>query len=68
MVIVIDKLLCMEHNILKCFILFLQNLKDPLNFGFYMPPFKGRAGKFLDEERPLRDYPMDKTEPNLEVR
>ena len=29
-----------------------------MNYGLYCPPTNGRAGKFLDEERPLRDYPM----------
>lgn len=44
------------------------DLKDPLNFGFYMPPQGGRAGKFLAEERLLREYPMDKNESSLEVK
>lgn len=44
-----------------------MDIKDPLNFGFYMPPYSGRAGKFLDEERCLREYPMDRSEPFLEV-
>ncbi|XP_033102065.1 SH3 and multiple ankyrin repeat domains protein 3-like isoform X3 [Anneissia japonica] len=35
-----------------------QDVKDTLNYGFYQPPANGRAGKFLDEERLLRDYPM----------
>ena len=37
---------------------FLQELKDGLNYGLYSPPINGRAGKFLEEERPLRDYPL----------
>ncbi|XP_065054092.1 SH3 and multiple ankyrin repeat domains protein 2-like [Rhopilema esculentum] len=44
------------------------NLTDPLNYGFYMPPFKGKAGKFLDEERPLRDYPAESYGEHLEFR
>ncbi|XP_071943611.1 uncharacterized protein [Antedon mediterranea] len=36
-----------------------QDLKDTSNYGFYIPPFNGRAGKFLDEERLLKDYPMN---------
>jgi len=35
-----------------------QDLKDALNYGLYMPPMNGRAGKFLDEERLLREYPL----------
>ena len=40
---------------------------DALNFGFYQPPSGGRAGKFLDEERTLKDYPTDRTKGILEV-
>ena len=29
-----------------------------MNYGLYMPPMNGRAGKFLDEERLLREYPL----------
>ena len=36
----------------------LQDLRDGLNHGLYSPPANGKAGKFLDEERPLRDYPL----------
>lgn len=35
-----------------------QDLKDSLNYGLYCPPMNGRAGKFLDEERLLREYPL----------
>ncbi|XP_013408002.1 SH3 and multiple ankyrin repeat domains protein 3 isoform X4 [Lingula anatina] len=35
-----------------------KDLKDGLNYGLYCPPMNGRAGKFLDEERLLRDYPL----------
>ena len=38
--------------------IWLQDLRDGLNFGLYSPPMNGKAGKFLDEERPLRDYPL----------
>jgi len=44
------------------------NLVDPLNYGFYMPPLKGKSGKFLDEERPLRDYPAESYGDHLEFR
>lgn len=35
-----------------------DQLHDPLNYGFYLPPVNNRAGKFLDEERPLDDYKL----------
>lgn len=35
-----------------------QSLTDVLNYGLYLPAFNGRAGKFLDEERLLREYPL----------
>ena len=37
---------------------FSQDLKDSINYGLYCPPMNGRAGKFLDEERLLREYPL----------
>jgi len=36
----------------------LQTLKESFNYGLYCPPVGGKAGKFLDEERPLKDYPL----------
>jgi len=33
-------------------------LKESFNYGFYCPSVGGKAGKFLDEERPLKDYPL----------
>lgn len=45
-----------------------KDLVDALNFGFYMPPSGGRAGKFLDEQRAFKDYPIDGTTGVLEVR
>ena len=44
-----------------------QGVKDVLNFGFYDPPCNGKSGKFLDEERPFIDYPLNGTPPVLEV-
>lgn len=38
---------------------FSQELKDPLNYGLYLPPQNGRAGKFLEEERLLKEYPLE---------
>ncbi|XP_036272542.1 SH3 and multiple ankyrin repeat domains protein 2 isoform X5 [Pipistrellus kuhlii] len=35
-----------------------QSLKDVLNYGLFQPARAGRAGKFLDEERLLREYPQ----------
>ncbi|XP_041354554.1 uncharacterized protein LOC121372324 [Gigantopelta aegis] len=37
---------------------FAKDLRDPLNYGLYLPPTNGRAGKFLDEERVLQEYPL----------
>ncbi|KAJ6651527.1 hypothetical protein lerEdw1_020862 [Lerista edwardsae] len=47
-----------------------HSLKDVLNYGLFQPAFNGRAGKFLDEERLLRDYPLnpDTPVPYLEFR
>ncbi|KAH0520773.1 SH3 and multiple ankyrin repeat domains protein 3 [Microtus ochrogaster] len=39
-----------------------HSLQDALNYGLFQPPSRGRAGKFLDEERLLQDYP-----PNLDT-
>nr|XP_045008579.1 SH3 and multiple ankyrin repeat domains protein 2 isoform X3 [Jaculus jaculus] len=35
-----------------------QGLKDVLNYGLFQPASNGRDGKFLDEERLLREYPQ----------
>uniref|UniRef100_A0A336MAI3 CSON014357 protein n=1 Tax=Culicoides sonorensis TaxID=179676 RepID=A0A336MAI3_CULSO len=34
-------------------------LKESFNYGLFSPPSNGRAGKFLDEERRLGDYPFN---------
>lgn len=46
-----------------------QTLKDVLNYGLFQPASNGRDGKFLDEERLLREYPqpISKGVPCLEV-
>lgn len=46
-----------------------QSLKDVLNYGLFQPASNGREGKFLDEERILREYPqpISKGVPALEV-
>ena len=35
-----------------------KELNDGWNFGLYLPASNGRAGKFLDESRYLREYPF----------
>ncbi|XP_072327314.1 SH3 and multiple ankyrin repeat domains protein 3-like isoform X4 [Scyliorhinus torazame] len=47
-----------------------QTLKDVLNYGLFQPAYNGRVGKFLDEERLLREYPTppDTPIPYLEFR
>ncbi|EDL18244.1 mCG142121, partial [Mus musculus] len=47
-----------------------QGLKDVLNYGLFQPASNGRDGKFLDEERLLREYPqpMGPGVPSLEFR
>lgn len=37
---------------------FIQDLPDKLNYGLYLAPNRGRAGKFLSEERLLGDYAL----------
>ncbi|XP_036367126.1 protein shank isoform X2 [Octopus sinensis] len=37
---------------------FGSELRDGYNYGLYCPPQNGKAGKFLDEERLLREYPL----------
>lgn len=46
-----------------------QTLKDVLNYGLFQPPGDGQDGRFLDEERVLREYPqsLSKGVPSLEV-
>lgn len=44
-----------------------QELKESFNYGLFCPPSNGRAGKFLDEERRLGDYPFNGPVGYLEV-
>ncbi|CAH1635023.1 unnamed protein product [Spodoptera littoralis] len=37
----------------------LPELKESFNYGLFCPPVNGKAGKFLDEERRLGDYPFN---------
>lgn len=46
----------------------LQELKESFNYGLFCPPSNGKAGKFLDEERRLGDYPFTGPVGYLEVR
>lgn len=51
-----------------CFIsILLQELKESFNYGLFCPPSNGKAGKFLDEERRLGDYPFNGPVGYLEV-
>ncbi|XP_067132956.1 SH3 and multiple ankyrin repeat domains protein 2 isoform X2 [Centruroides vittatus] len=45
-----------------------KELKESFNYGLFCPPVNGKAGKFLDEERPLADYPFPESEGYLELR
>ncbi|XP_035381208.1 SH3 and multiple ankyrin repeat domains protein 3 isoform X2 [Electrophorus electricus] len=40
-----------------------QSLKDVLNYGLFQPAYNGKAGKFLDEQRTLKEYPLPATTP-----
>ncbi|XP_075328401.1 SH3 and multiple ankyrin repeat domains protein 3 isoform X8 [Odontesthes bonariensis] len=42
----------------KVLVTLTQSLSDVLNYGLFQPAFNGRAGKFLDEERLLNEYPL----------
>ena len=44
-----------------------QELEDSFNYGLFQPPLNGRAGKFLDEERRLSEYPFQGNVGHLEV-
>lgn len=50
------------------FFIYLQELKESFNYGLFCPPSNGKAGKFLDEERRLGDYPFNGPVGYLEVR
>ncbi|XP_053720444.1 LOW QUALITY PROTEIN: SH3 and multiple ankyrin repeat domains protein 1-like [Synchiropus splendidus] len=47
-----------------------ESLWDAYNYGLFQPAGEGRDAKFLEEERPLRDYsqPFEKGVPYLEFR
>ncbi|XP_045478792.1 SH3 and multiple ankyrin repeat domains protein 3 isoform X4 [Harmonia axyridis] len=43
----------------QCLASLPKELKESFNYGLFSPPENGRAGKFLDEERRLGDYPFN---------
>ncbi|CAG9854994.1 unnamed protein product [Phyllotreta striolata] len=43
----------------QCLAALPKELKESFNYGLFCPPDNGRAGKFLDEERRLGDYPFN---------
>jgi SH3 and multiple ankyrin repeat domains protein len=45
-----------------------KEVKDGLNYGFYLPPYQGRAGKFLDDCRLLKEYPLNGPVAQLEFK
>ncbi|XP_034933990.1 uncharacterized protein Prosap isoform X2 [Chelonus insularis] len=36
-----------------------KELEESFNYGLFCPPMNGKAGKFLEEERPIGDYTFD---------
>ncbi|KAK3726286.1 hypothetical protein QZH41_012714, partial [Actinostola sp. cb2023] len=46
----------------------LKGVKDAFNYGFYEPPYNGKSGKFMDEERTFRDYPQRSSPAALEFK
>ncbi|WKX94467.1 hypothetical protein Q1695_011607 [Nippostrongylus brasiliensis] len=45
-----------------------QPLPQSFNYGLFLPPCDGRAGKFLLEDRVVRDYPFHDCVPYLELK
>ncbi|KAL7072828.1 hypothetical protein ACQ4LE_007801, partial [Meloidogyne hapla] len=45
-----------------------QQLNQSFNYGLFLPPCDGRAGKFLLDDRPLRDYPFHDCAPYVELK
>ncbi|XP_012252279.2 protein shank isoform X7 [Athalia rosae] len=43
----------------QCLASLPKELKESFNYGLFYPAVNGKAGKFLDEERPLGDYPFN---------
>ncbi|XP_063375049.1 protein shank [Cydia amplana] len=51
----------------QCLAALPKELKESFNYGLFCPPVNGKAGKFLDEERRLGDYPFNGPVGYLEV-
>jgi len=45
-----------------------KELDESFNYGLFLPPVNGRAGKFLDEERRLSEYPFQGSVGTLELK
>uniref|UniRef100_A0A914I5U7 Uncharacterized protein n=1 Tax=Globodera rostochiensis TaxID=31243 RepID=A0A914I5U7_GLORO len=45
-----------------------QQLDKEFNYGLFLPPCDGRAGKFLLEDRHIRDYPFHDCVPYVELK
>ncbi|VBB26186.1 unnamed protein product [Acanthocheilonema viteae] len=45
-----------------------KKLPQLFNYGLFLPPCDGRAGKFLLEDRPIREYPFHDCVPYLELK
>uniref|UniRef100_A0A183BWD6 ANK_REP_REGION domain-containing protein n=1 Tax=Globodera pallida TaxID=36090 RepID=A0A183BWD6_GLOPA len=45
-----------------------QQLDKAFNYGLFLPPCDGRAGKFLLEDRHIRDYPFHDCVPYVELK
>ncbi|XP_072165479.1 uncharacterized protein [Diadema setosum] len=60
-----EKIWNMKQHIIQCPDV---ELSDNRNYGFYLLPQNNKAGKFLDEERLLSDYPLDPKRAYLEFR
>ncbi|XP_059079130.1 uncharacterized protein LOC131877469 [Tigriopus californicus] len=52
----------------QCLAALPKELTESFNYGLFLPPSKGKAGKFLDEERRLREYPMEEPIGFLELK
>lgn len=61
------QILCSGFLLIRFIRYSLQELKESFNYGLFCPPLNGRAGKFLDEERRLGDYPFNGPVGYLEV-
>lgn len=52
----------------QCLAALPKELKESFNYGLFCPPENGKAGKFLDEERRLGDYPFNGPKGYLELK